>query len=318
MQNLYLPEGDLLTKAENAEFISSLAGLERAMLTGRILEAPALLCDNELCLHVDLMGVDGIIEKNEAVYSPTGAPPKDIAVITRVGKPVCFKVIGIEQRNGRAVARLSRREAQRECIESYVTRLRCGDVIPAKVTHMESFGAFVDVGCGVISLLCIDCISVSRISHPRDRLQVGLPIQVVVKSIDQENRRLFVSMRELLGTWEQNAAEFEVGQTVAGIVRSVEPYGIFVELAPNLAGLAELRCDSAPLSEQWVGRYTAVYIKSIIPERMKVKLVLVDAYHGELRKMPLRYFLDAESCPHMDYWRYSPESASKLVETVFE
>lgn len=319
MENLYRPEGSLLSTWENAEAIGSAAGLERAMSAGKILEAPVLLCDNKMCLHVDLAGIDGIIEKNEVVYSPTGEPSKDIAVITRVGKPVCFKVLGIEQKNGKTVARLSRREAQRECMENFVSHLRLGDIIPAKVTHMESFGAFVDIGCGIVSLLSIDCLSVSRIAHPRDRLSVGLPIHVVVKLIDRENHRLFVSMRELLGTWEENAAEFEVGQTVAGIVRSVEPYGIFIELAPNLAGLAELKNDiDSPPPEHLIGQYTAVYIKSIIPERMKVKLAMVDSYHGDIRKMPLRYYIDGNVCSHMDYWRYSPESATKIVETVFQ
>lgn len=318
MSNVYTPEGTRIGTAENTESISSLAGLERAMVTGKILEATVLLCDNQMRLHVDLYGIDGIIEKNEAVFSPGGEPSKDIAVITRVGKPVCFKVLGFEQQNGRTVARLSRKEAQRECFSSFISRLSCGDIIPAKITHMETFGAFVDIGCGMISLLSIDCISVSRISHPRDRLSVGMSVWVVVKTIDKENKRLFVSMRELLGTWEQNAAEFEVGQTAAGIVRSVEPYGIFIELAPNLAGLAELRTDGfAPPPESLIGQYTAVYIKNIIPERMKVKLVLVDCYHGEIRKMPLHYYIDGEQASHLDYWRYSPDCSSKLVETVF-
>ena len=319
MANIYKPEGALMGTAENTEFISSRAGLERAMAEGKILEAPVLLCDNRLCLHVDLCGIDGIIEKNEVVYSPSGEPLKDIAVITRVGKPVCFKVIGFEQCGGRVVARLSRRAAQMECMQAFIDRLCCGDIIPAKVTHMESFGAFVDIGCGIISLLSIDCISVSRISHPRDRLNVGMAIHVVVKIIDRSNRRIFVSMRELLGTWEQNAAEFEVGQTVAGIVRSVEPYGIFIELAPNLAGLAEIRADGGlPPSENLIGQYTAVYIKNIIPERMKVKLVMVDCYHGDIRKMPLHYYIDGETCKHLDHWRYSPNCAGKIIETRFQ
>ncbi len=317
MSNTYTPEGTRLVTTENTESIRSQAGLERAMIMGKILEAPVLLCDNKMRLHVDLFGVDGIIEKSEAVYSPTGEPSKDIAVITRVGKPVCFKVISIEQQNGRTVARLSRKEAQRECMENFISHLRCGDIIPAKVTHMESFGAFVDIGCGIISLLSIDCISVSRISHPRDRLEVGMPIRVAVKIIDNTTQRIFVSMRELLGTWEQNAAEFEVGQTVAGIVRSVEPYGIFIELAPNLAGLAELRSDGyATAAEKMIGQTTAVYIKSILPERMKVKLAMVDAHHSDIRKMPIRYYIE-DTCQHLNYWRYSPEGASKLVETVF-
>ena len=318
MPNTYTPEGTRIGTPENTESISSLTGLERAMVTGKILEATVLLCDNQMRLHVDLYGIDGIIEKSEAVFSPGGEPSKDIAVITRVGKPVCFKVLGFERQNGRTVARLSRREAQRECFSAFISHLSCGDIIPAKITHMETFGAFVDIGCGIISLLSIDCISVSRISHPRDRLSVGMSVWVVVKTVDRENKRLFVSMRELLGTWEQNAAEFEIGQTVAGIVRSVEPYGIFVELTPNLAGLAELRADGCvPPPESLIGQYTAVYIKNIIPERMKAKLVLVDSYHGEIRKMPLRYYIDCEKTPHIGYWRYSPDCSSKLVETIF-
>lgn len=318
MPNLYTPEGTRLETAENIELISSLSGLERAMATGRILEAPVILCDNKMCLHVDLLGIDGIIEKEQAVFSPSGEPSKDIAVITRVGKPVCFKVIGFERQNGRTVAILSRKEAQRECYHAFISRLICGDVIPARVTHLETFGAFVDIGCGIVSLLSIDCISVSRISHPRDRLSVGMPIWTVVKTLDHGNNRIFVSMRELLGTWEENAAAFEIGQTVAGIVRSVEPYGVFVELAPNLAGLAELRTDGGiPSPESLIGQYTAVYIKNIIPERMKIKLVMVDCYHGEVRKMPIRYFINGEQCRHMRYWRYSPDCSGKLVESIF-
>ncbi len=317
MSNTYCPEGILLAGAENAEYIRTQAGLERAMLMGKILEAPVLLCDNRMRLHVDLCGIDGIIEKEEAVYSPSGEPIKDIAVITRVGKPICFKVLALEEQNGRVVARLSRKAAQKECMDNFISHLRPGDILPAKVTHMETFGAFVDIGCGIISLLSIDCISVSRISHPKDRLEVGMIIRAAVKMMDGATGRIFVSMRELLGTWEQNVSEFEVGQTVAGVVRSVEPYGIFVELAPNLAGLAELRSDiNIPAAEQLIGQYTAVYIKSIIPERMKIKLVMVDTYHGDIRKMPIRYYIDP-SCAHLDYWRYSPECSSKIVETVF-
>ena len=193
-----------------------------------------------------------------------------------------------------------------------------GDIIRAKVTHLENFGAFVDIGCGIPSLLSVDTISVSRINHPRDRLYNGQMIWVVVKSVDRDSGRIFVSTRELLGTWEQNAARFTPGQTVAGIVRSVEDYGVFVELAPNLAGLAEVReCDRDAV-QSLIGRTAAVFIKSIIPERMKVKLVLIDAHRGEPVPLPrLHYFLRGDEVEHMDRWVYSPAGAKKRVETVF-
>ena len=104
---------------------------------------------------------------------------------------------------------------------------------------------------------------------------------------------------------------------MAGILRSIESYGIFVELAPNLAGLAELRDERLPSLDLSVGRSAAVYIKSIIPERMKIKLILIDTHQNIGEISPMRYFVDCENVPRMDRWRYSPECAGRIIETVF-
>lgn len=319
MNNYYCPEGSLIYTPENLEYISSLQGIERAMALGKILEANVILCDENSRLHVSLMGIRGYIDREECVFSRSGEKVKDIAIITRVGKPVCFKVIRIEYDALGPYAVLSRKEAQRECYYNYLSGLICGDIIPAKVTHVENFGAFVDIGCGIASLLSIDCISVSRISHPRDRLSAGMSINVVIKSIERDSGRIFVSLRELLGTWEENASEFKPGSTVSGIIRSVEGYGIFVELAPNLAGLAELRAPeslSFPI-ESRIGYPAAVYIKSIIPERMKVKLVLIDCGDKPVACAPLKYYINASQTKHIDRWVYSPSVCGKTIESVF-
>lgn len=310
--NQYLPEGALLTTERNYSYIKSRDGLERAMADQAIVEAPAILCDHELNLHVSLGGgVKGIIPRGEVLYSPSGDVPRDIAILTRVGKAVAFKVVGFERGvSGETVAVLSRKAAQEECINLYIDTLAPGDIIPSKITHLESYGAFVDIGCGIISLLSIDSISVSRISHPQDRLEVGQYIYTVIKGMD-EKRRIYVSERELLGSWEENAAMFSEGETVRGIVRSVEPYGIFVELKPNLAGLAEYRGGIL------AGQTVAVYIKSIIPEKMKVKLVIIDTDNTESYRPTLEYFLDPEKTKHIDSWRYSPSSCKRTITTVF-
>ena len=319
-ENIYQPEGLLIHTPENREYLSSLQGLERAMQNGKILEANVLMCDMGSRLLVDLMGIRGYIDREECMLTHNGEKPKDIAIITRVGKPVCFKVMRIEYDRLGPYAVLSRREAQVECMENYASGLIPGDIIPVKVTHIENFGAFVDIGCGIASLLSIDSISVSRISHPSERLSVGMLIYTVVKMIDRSNGRLFVSMRELLGTWNENASEFKVGSTVAGIIRSVESYGIFVELAPNLAGLAELR-ESMALSfnpEKCIGDRAAVYIKSIIPEKMKVKLVLIDHTSSFDLPSPIKYYTDVSSVKHIDRWVYSPSVCNRTVESIFE
>ena len=309
--NHYVPEGNLISTFENHELISSYKGLERALEKQLILEAPAVLCDHNFNLHVALgSGIRGIIPREEATYSPK-EEVKDIAILTRVGKPVCFMVTGFEHSStGELTAILSRKRAQRECSLNYIEALSAGDIIPSKITHLENFGAFVDIGCGIISLLSIDSISVSRISHPSARLSVGDSLHTVVKSVD-ELGRVYVSVRELLGTWEENASLFNEGQTVRGIVRSVESYGVFIELKPNLAGLAEYKDDVYP------GQTAAVYIKSIIPEKMKIKLIIIDSHDAPLYREPLEYFLDTDRITHIDSWVYSPKNSKKVVQSIF-
>lgn len=310
--NKYMPEGALISTLKNHEYISSKEGLATALERGVILEAGVMLCDHNFNLHVDLcQGIRAIIPREEVQYLKEGEQLKDIAVLTRVGKTVCFKIKGFERSaSGETVAVLSRRAAQMECINNYISTLIPGDIIPTKITHLENFGAFVDIGCGVTSLLSIDSISVSRIAHPSVRLAVGDMIHTVVKSIDSKGR-IYVSERELLGSWYENASLYGEGQTVKGVIRSVESYGIFIELRPNLAGLAEYRDDVRP------GQTAAVYIKSIIPEKMKIKLIIIDSHDTEEYPEQLEYFIDTDNVTHIDSWQYSPPNCKKVIETVF-
>ena len=309
-QNIYKPEGHIINSDSNKAYTSSLYMMDKAMKRGVILEGIARMCDcTDMTLKIDFGFCEGIIPRSEAMTEAAGT--KDIAVISRVGKPVCFKIKSIIQNKGKPVAILSRKAAQEECRKNFISRLSPGDIIPATVTHLDSFGAFVDIGCGIISLICIDSISVSRIFHPSDRLCAGQKIMSVVKSCDKETGRIYMSLRELLGTWEENASEFSTLSTVPGIVRSIEPYGIFVELAPNLAGLAEVRDDVYP------GDYCSVYIKNILPERMKVKLVIIDACKTGTPP-PIKYYVNTDKVRHISHWTYSPQASKKKVETLFD
>lgn len=307
MNTIFLPEGRLGTTIKNRKYLSSLTSLEEAAAHGEILEATALSCDPAHNLTVNLGVMKGIIPRSEGALGIAEGTVRDIALISRVGKPVTFIIEGFStDKNGERIAILSRKKAQTRCLNEYISTLKPGDVINAKITHIESFGAFCDIGCGCIALLPIDTISVSRISHPSDRFVSGDNIKAVVKSVI--NGKITLTMKELLGTWEQNATCFNQGETVSGIVRSVESYGIFVELAPNLAGLAE----SKPGVK--VGQQASVYIKSILPDKMKVKLIIIDSFSPEQSKVPLKYFYDSE---HIDKWQYSPDCSERSVISYF-
>lgn len=308
MERRFNPEGVLLDTPQNQTAIRTSEGLAEAALAGQILEARATLCDGDHNLHVHLPCMEGLIPREEGALGIAEGATRDIALISRVSKPVSFVVQGFEDLpDGRRRALLSRREAQARCRLEYIDTLRRGDIVPARVTRLETFGAFCDIGCGLPALLPIASLSVSRISHPSDRLTVGQDILCVVSSL--ENGRICLSQRELLGTWEENVALFSQGETVAGIVRSVETYGIFVELTPNLAGLAE------PHEGVQVGQHAGVYIKSILPEKLKLKLILIDAQFDPAPPPPLRYFVTEG---HLSRWEYTPAGCGKQIVSVFD
>lgn len=303
----FYPEGWLADTNENKKSVLTPAEIAAAQADETVLEAVVLMCDTEHNLTVDLGCMKGVIPRNEGAIGISEGTTRDIALISRVGKPVRFVVKEIRSdTSGKMYAVLSRRRAQVLCKEALTSVKKKGDIINAKITHIESFGAFCDVGCGNVALLPIDAISVSRISHPRDRFSVGDNIRVVLKDIAPDGK-ITLSHKELLGTWEENAALFSPGQTVSGVVRSIENYGIFVELAPNLAGLAE------PKSDVFIGQQASVYIKSVIPEKMKIKLIIIDNFDSSYTT-DLQYFYTGDS---IDEWNYSPKCSNKRISTCF-
>lgn len=305
--SVFLPEGKLLFTEENQFYINNREKLYEALAQQKILEARVLLCDQYHNLHLDLGGVKAIIPREEGALGIKEGTVRDIAVISRVNRPVSFVITNITiDENGEEFAVLSRAKAQKICFDNYIDTLIPGDVVDAKVTRLETFGVFADIGCGVVALMPIDTISISRIEHPKERFSVGMDIKAVIKSID--NGRISLSHKELLGTWQQNAEAFSPGETVTGIIRSVESYGSFIELTPNLAGLAENHPEAKK------GMQASVYIKSIIPSRMKIKLIIIDTFSYHYNPKPPKYFTNES---HINRFVYSPETSGKVVDVSY-
>ena len=293
--NFYLPEGMGLRRGGySAEY------LRKAKTEGLILQAPVVVCTQSHDLLVNLGCCTGRIPREEPVIGITQGQVRDIAILSRVGRPVSFRILELPV-GGPAI--LSRRLAQEEARNHLFETKEPGDIIPAVVSSLAKFGAFCDVGCGVQALLGIESISVSRIDHSSDRFREDQQIFSVIRNMDHDTGRIQLSHRELLGTWEENAAQFQVGQTVTGIVRSVKEYGAFVELTPNLSGLAEPNFDLHP------GDYVSVYIKSILPERLKIKLVALRKLEpSSLPEKTLHYFRTAG---HITRWQYGTDGYAK-------
>ena len=275
--------------------------LRRGAGSREIFQGVCIKCDEFHNLWVDLGPIRGLIPREEASLEIARGTGREISILSRVGRPVCFQVLAF---SGPGTALLSRRGAQAEAAAYFLEALRPGDVLPAVVTHTTHFGAFCDIGCGVTALMSIERCSVARIGHCGQRFAPGQRILAAVLSVDREGGRISLTHRELLGTWEENAASFRPGQTVTGIVRGVQPYGVFVELAPNLSGLAE------PDSRLEPGELVSVYLRSILPQKQKIKLSILDRL-GQAPVPPIRYY---STLRHLSRWEYAPGGAV----TVFD
>ena len=299
--NRYLPEA---MRIPTTWYHPTAERMRRALEDGELLTATVLWCDEHHNLHVTLGGTAGIIPRLEAAQGIADGTVRDIAILTCVGKQAACKLTALPD-SGEVV--LSRAAAQQEAREHLFRDCRPGDILPAVVTNTAPFGVFCDVGCGVPALLGLENISVSRIRHGGDRFAPGQEIFVVLRELDRRTGRISLTHRELLGTWAENAERFRPGQTVPGIVRSIRDYGVFVELTPNLSGLAE------PDGRLQPGDAVSVYIKSILPERRKIKLAVIDRLDSRcLPPQPLHY---TQTKGHLDAWQYSPDTPQ--YRTVF-
>ena len=139
------------------------------------------------------------------------------------------------------------------------------------VKNIKPYGAFIEIAGGVVGLAHIEDLSIARIKTPSERLKIGQKVEVVVKSIDRRTGKVILSYKETLGSWEENAKMFTTGMEAKGIVTQTEKNknAIFIELTPNLVGMAEYE------EGLQYGQTVDVYIKKIDNERKKVKLLII-------------------------------------------
>jgi small subunit ribosomal protein S1 len=185
---------------------------------------------------VDLGGVEGMVHVSEISRSRINHPSE----VLKPNQPVKVKVMKIEgQRIG-----LSMKALEPDPWEAGLP-IREGEIVRGRVSRLTDFGAFVEVAPGIDGLVHVSEISYERVSRPNQLLHEGDLVDVMVLTIDQQGRRISLSIKE--AAMKKQVVEkggdqvrLEAGQILRGIVDDIKPYGLFVrlpQLGPRVRGL---------------------------------------------------------------------------------
>jgi small subunit ribosomal protein S1 len=160
-----------------------------------------------------------------------------------VGQTYEFVITQMADKGNVVVSRRKVLEMQRvETEGEFIKSAKVGDIVEAKVTRLENFGAFVEVKKGVEGLVHISEIGWSRIKHPSEMLAVGAMVRVKILKIEDEGDRMKLSLSIKQGggemdPWSNLSETFPVGKQIEGTIEKKEPFGLFVNIAPGITGL---------------------------------------------------------------------------------
>ncbi len=159
-----------------------------------------------------------------------------------VGKKINTKVIEVNHKRRRLV--FSQREAQRERREArkevLLDKLEEGQTVEGTVSGLRDFGAFVDLG-GADGLIHISELAWHRVRHPSEVLNVGDKVKVYVLRLDDEGKRIGLSLKRLQrNPWQMVDEIYHVGQLIEGKISRIAPFGAFVSLEPGIEALLHI------------------------------------------------------------------------------
>ena len=181
-------------------------------------------------------GVEGMIHLSELSWSRVGAADEAVSV----GDSVRAKLLSVSKDDkGRVRISLSRKQAEGDPWADVADKVVAGSVMEGKVVRTAPFGAFVELAPGIEGLVHISELSwTKRVHKAEDVVNVGDVVNVKVKEVNADARRISLSLRDAEGDpWQDAATRFAAGTVVTGTVESRAQFGLFVNLAPGITGL---------------------------------------------------------------------------------
>ena len=187
-------------------------------------------------VFIDVGGVDGLLHITDMTWGRISHPSE----IVRIGETISVKVLSIDKENFKVS--LGMKQMDKNPWQGLDASIQIGSRVKGKVASITDYGVFVEVQKGVEGLIHISEISwTDRISNLQDRFAVGQEIEALVVSLDVDNRRMSLSIKQLeKNPWTAVSEDFKAGQTIKGVISNVTDFGIFVQLMPGVDGLVHV------------------------------------------------------------------------------
>ncbi len=226
------------------------------------------------------------------------------------GQTLSFKIVELDKEKNRLI--LSHRavveEEKGKQKQSRLDALQPGQVIEGTVQRITDFGAFVDVG-GIDGLVHISQLSHEHVDKPSDVVQEGQKVQVKVLSVDRDNERISLSIKETLpGPWSNIAEKAPKGSVLTGTVKRLVSYGAFVEVFPGVEGLVHI----SQIAHKHIGTP-----HEVLKEGQEVTVKVLDTNEAEQRlSLSIKDLLEKGAEEKFDYELPEETKGFQLGEVI--
>ena len=222
-------------------------------------------------------GVDGMVHISEMSWSRLNSPDE----ILQTGDTVKVKIIDIQtdKKSGDKKLSLSIKQTEEDPWESITKRFKIGDKTHGKVTRCMDYGCFVEIEPGIEGLVHISEMSYKqRVNKPQDIVSDGAIVDVLIKEIDPDKKRISLSIKDAEGDpWIDALDKYRVDQSYEGIIEKKERFGFFINLEPGITGLLPKSRisrfhDPASIEKMAQGEHILVVIEEIDPDQRRITL----------------------------------------------
>ena len=231
-------------------------------------------------------GIEGMAHISELGWSRVNSPSD----VMKVGDRVKARILSIERgdRQDKLKISLSIKQAMEDPWNSILENFKVGEKIEGKVRQCTRFGVFVEIADGLEGLVHISEMSYTkRVVKPENEVEVGETVQVMIKDIDRDNRKISLSMKDAEGDpWIKVLDKYRTGQTLKGTMDKQEKFGYFITLEPGITGLLPMsrvkeQVGEAAIKKLKPGDEITVTIESIDPVERKMSLSFGEARDAE-------------------------------------